>query len=117
MDSIYDLVKQNHNKFAMMKLSIIHLHSGTIKDFIAKLKRNAELFFKFNQKRRYKYQTPKSTLTLSLLIMVTFIKPFYDALKGYSKIKDKAWFLHPFFCFIIPLMYGLIFIKWRLKNV
>ena len=115
MDSMYDLVKQNYNKFAMMKLSIIHLHSGTIKDFILKLKRNAELFFKHQQERRYKYQTPKLTLILSLILMITFIKPFYDALRGYLKIKDKAWFLHPYLSFIIPLMYALIFIKWKLK--
>ncbi|MBU2633717.1 MAG: glycosyltransferase [Nanoarchaeota archaeon] len=117
MDSIYDLVKQKHNKFAMMKLSITHLHSGTVKDFIKKLKRNAELFFKYNQKRRYKYKTHKLNLIVSLILMITFIKPFYDALRGYLKIKDKAWFLHPFFCFIIPIMYALIFIKWKLKNV
>lgn len=116
IDSIYDLVKQNYNKFAMMKLSIIHLHSGTVKDFILKLKRNAELFFKYSKKRRFKYQTPKLTLILSLLLMITFIKPFYDAIKGFLKINDKAWFLHPFFCFIIPIMYTMIFIKWKLRG-
>ena len=115
MDSIYDLVKQGQNKFAMMKLSIIHLHSGSVKDFIKKLKRNAELFYKYNKERRYKYQTSKVTLILALLTMTTFIKPFYDAIRGYLKIRDKAWFLHPLFCFIIPIMYGLIAIKWKLR--
>jgi len=48
--------------------------------------------------------------------MVTFIKPTFDALKGYVRIRDRAWFLHPLFCFIVPSMYAGMFIKHRLKS-
>ena len=42
---------------------------------------------------------------------LTFIKPTWDAIKGYRQIPDVAWFLNPFICFATTIIYGYMVIK------
>ena len=42
---------------------------------------------------------------------LTFVKPTVDAVIGYSKIHDPAWFLNPFICFATTIIYGYMVIK------
>ncbi|OGD52700.1 hypothetical protein A3K80_04365 [Candidatus Bathyarchaeota archaeon RBG_13_38_9] len=114
MDSNMDLVKMSHNIYAMMKLEIIHLHSDTISHFLRKLKRNFGLFLAQRHIRRYKYQTDAIRLFLITLSMVTLVRPLFDSLKGFSRKRDIAWFLHPIFCFVVPIMYMLMTVRWKL---
>jgi len=116
LDCISDLVMQNHNKFAMVKLDIIHLHSRTIKEFFGKLRRNMQIFLRDYNVRRYKWESTKSELFFAVLVMLTFVVPFYHSIKGYKKIKDSAWFLHPYICFRLVIMYSIMMLKWRIKN-
>ena len=116
LDCMIDLINHGKNKFAMVKLSIIHLHSATIKDFLYKLNRNMDIFLKDREKRRYTWMTSKLRLTLATLEMFTFLVPFYHSLKGFIKIKDVAWFLHPYICFRVAWMYSFKIIKYNLKH-
>jgi len=114
LDCMQDLIKQGYDKFAMVKLDIIHLHSPTIKSFLDKLKRNLRIFLRDQKKRRYKWETSKLRLFYAIFAMSTFIIPFYHSLKGFFEIRDYAWFLHPYLCFRIVFMYSLIMVRWKL---
>jgi len=114
LDCMQDLIAQGDNKFAMVKLDIIHLHSSSFRDFLKKLKRNFNIFIRDFEKRRYKWEAPLKEKIIAALVMGTFIIPFYHSLRGYLKIHDIAWFAHPFICFIVIIMYLKIFILWKL---
>lgn len=116
LDCMQDLLKYGKNKFAMVKTEIIHLHSATFKDFLGKLKRNFNIFIRDFDKRRYKWEAPLLKKIYATTVMLTFIVPFYHSVRGYLKIKDLAWFIHPFVCFIVMLNYIKIFMSWKLKN-
>lgn len=117
MDSNYELVGRGHNKYAMVKEEIEHFHTDSIKTFIKKCKRNIDLFLLHEERRKYRWQTPFPKLILTVFLMVTLIKPTYDALRGFFKIPDIAWFLHPLFSFLIPIIYAAAVIKWRMKKI
>ena len=75
-----------------------------------------DIFLKDREKRRYTWMTSKLRLTLATLEMFTFLVPFYHSLKGFIKIKDVAWFLHPYICFRVAWMYSFKIIKYNLKH-
>jgi glycosyltransferase involved in cell wall biosynthesis len=112
IDSNVELIKSGHNKFVMMKLSVIHEHSSTLKHFIGKLHRNMSLFLQQSKLRRYNWTGNRGALVLAVLSMATVIRPLYDSIRGYLKKPDPAWFLHPLLCLVITFLYGFTVIKW-----
>lgn len=117
LDCMQDLLKQRHNKFAMVKLDIIHLHSSSFRDFLGKLKRNLNIFIRDFGKRRYKWEAPLSKKILAAIAMATFLIPLYHSIKGFVKIRDFAWFLHPFVCFAVISTYVFTFLKWKVSGL
>lgn len=117
LDCMQDLVRQGHNKFALVKLDVIHLHSRSFKDFLDKLKRNFNIFIRDFDKRRYKWDAPLGKKIYAVLAMTTFLIPFYHGIRGYAKIKDSAWLAHPFICFVVIMSYLKIFLFWKLNAV
>lgn len=111
MDTTMELVMQGYDTFIMLKRSVIHDHSKTVKHFVSKLKRNIRLFYSENQYRKYKYDMNKLTMIKLGLILGTFIIPLKDSIVGFCKLPDAAWFLHPMISFRIAIIYSLTTIK------
>ncbi|OGK40313.1 hypothetical protein A2954_02835 [Candidatus Roizmanbacteria bacterium RIFCSPLOWO2_01_FULL_37_12] len=114
IDINVDLVKKGFVKYAFVKTTIIHLTDSTILDF---LKRRIlfinQYYFKNLRLRRYSVYNSSDNLKLLLFILysITFIKPILDSLRGWLKIKDIAWFIHPVMCFAVLNIYGFTFCK------
>jgi len=117
LDCLQDLIKLGFNRFAIVKQDVIHLHSASYSDFIGKLKRNFNIFMRDYNKRRYKWEAPLGKKIYAVLVMATFIVPFYHAIRGYFKIHDAAWFAHPFICFSVITKYIKILLFWKLKLI
>lgn len=117
MDSCYELIQKGYNKFALVKISIIHLHSNSILSFLKKLRQRSErALLKYKSKRRYKWVTDPIKFMATIITMFTVIKPTYDSVKGYRKIRDIAWFLNPILCFLVVLLYGTTLIKAYIRT-
>jgi glycosyltransferase involved in cell wall biosynthesis len=109
IDVMVDTIISGHDVFAFTKNSIIH-ETGS-RGIYSFLKRRLifmrQYHFEDNSKRRFsvymKGDLPK--LLLFILYAVTIIKPTYDAARGYMRIRDTAWFLHPIMCFGIAGIY------------
>ena len=116
MDANRELIEKGFNKYILMKIGIIHMHCDSSFVFLKKLRRNIGLYLIQSPLRNYDWTTDKIKLAYAALLMITFIKPFYDSMVGYSKLRDKAWFLHPFFCFSVVLMYGIVFADFKIRK-
>lgn len=115
-----DLIKKGYNKYAFIKDDIIHLTGS--RGFLDFLKRRKK-FMEVNMLGRLKvkrYSVVQShnivDLLKYILYTVTFIKPFYDSLRGYMKIRDRAWFLHPVLCYLLLIIYGYTLIRFFIKK-
>ncbi len=51
-----------------------------------------------------------------VIYSLTFVKPMYDSVRGYLKVRDVAWFLHPFICLSFLIVYGLAVINKNLHR-
>lgn len=120
MDVNVDLIKKGYNTYAFVKDSILHLTGyGSIWYF---LKRRLLFVSQYHMgeksaalksARRYKVFEKKDIWRLIwfIIISLTIVVPLYDSFRGWRKIRDKAWFLHPFMCFSFVVMYSFVVIK------
>jgi len=108
LDMVYQMVENGHRKFAKVKLSIIHLFADKIGIFAKKQKRRIMdyLFYKKNNLRFYPWQKiNRKGLVKFVLYSFLVIPLLMETLKGYSKVRDKAWFFHPLACWITLYIY------------
>lgn len=120
-DVVYDMVAAGFGSYAFIKDSIIHLTNNKVIPFLQRRKHFIEQYqFANKDIRRYEIYDPALDtwkLLYFIFISLTLMVPFIDALKGYRKVRDVAWFLHPVFSFVYTCMYGWAVIERRLKRV
>jgi len=116
MDAVLELVKKNYNLFAFPKLTIKHQYVDSFRDYYKKIDKYVTNFLRFRKIRTYTYQTSNSCRLWALFLMMTGVEPLLQSLKGFAKIKDPAWFLHPLFCFTVPLISAWVFLKWKIRG-
>lgn len=123
-DINYDLIQQGFNIYAFVKEDIVHLKRTKISYFIKFLLRRKHImetqYFDRINKRRYAVFVPETDtihLIKYVIYSLTFVKPTYDAVRGYIKVRDYAWFLHPLVCFAFLLVYSLAVVAWAFKKM
>lgn len=112
-DINYDLIQQGFNLYAFVKDDIIHLKRTKVSYFIKFLLRRKYImetqYFERIKKRRHAVfvaETDTLNLIKYIIYSLTFIKPIFDAIRGYLKVKDVAWFLHPIICLCFLIIYS-----------
>jgi len=115
IDVNVDLIERGLDCYGIVKNSISHITSDTFFNSIKKRIQYMKIHScKLEANRRYKVFDVKNKTDVFNLMRFMFctiflIHPFYESLRGYVKIKDKAWFLHPLFCLGILFGYGYTF--------
>lgn len=119
MDTSLDLLKMGYNKIAFVKNSIWHKTGEELFNFLKKRKRYATRLYLNKQKvRRYHlvdFKKDQFKLIFFVLLSLTIVEPLYRSIKGYIKIHDPAWFLHPVLCFLITIVYIDTWLSFKLK--
>lgn len=123
IDINYDLIKKGYNKYAFVKDDIIHYKKTKIVWFIKFMARRRKImeiqYFESLKRRRYAVfvsSTDRIGIIKFVIYSATFIKPLIDSLRGYLKVRDLAWFLHPFVCFSFLLVYGTAVVNKSLNR-
>lgn len=110
IDVCQDLFNLGYRRYALVNTSIWHRTGGNIFKFFLKRFQYAD---KFSEGRRWHMVEKKDLPRLCWFIIstLTLIYPFYLSVKGYKKVKDIAWFLHPLICLITIGVYGIWIIQ------
>lgn len=117
IDVNYDLVHQGHNKYVVVKNDILHASGEDFWDYFRRRKKYMEnLYLKDLSRRRYhiynKARDRKKIIAFSFWAL-TLVGPTTESLRGFRKIRDPAWFLHPIVCFLIFWVYFLSVLNWQ----
>lgn len=123
MDVNVDLIKKGFNTYAFVNDSILHLTGyGSVWYYF----RRRMLFMmqyhvggkseSRNEKRRYEIFSKKELWRLGFAIFycVTLIIPLIESARGYIKIRDKAWFLHPLMGVGFVFIYSWVIIRHQI---
>ena len=121
IDVNLDLVNQGFNKYVVVKNDVWHSAGENVCHFLKKrLKYMETLYIRDFSKRRYfiySHKDKKANIRIIAfsLYAVTLILPTLTAIRGFLRVPDIAWFLHPIICFSIFWIYAWTVIKWRIK--
>lgn len=115
MDDYYHIDNANElgcEVHAQSSALIWHRTGGNIfKFFIKRYKYGLQ--HAFNKNRRWHlidFNEPTDIWRLLCFIFftVTLIEPLILSVRGYLKIRDKAWFMHPLVCYLTVFTYGCL---------
>ncbi|PIS22924.1 hypothetical protein COT49_02845 [candidate division WWE3 bacterium CG08_land_8_20_14_0_20_40_13] len=115
IDVMVDVIKNGHNQFGFVKNSLIHLTN--LNGFWIYIKRRlmfAESYhFEHHAHRRYSVvmKGDEWAVIKYVFFSLTLVKPTLDAIRGYAKIHDVAWFVNPFMCIATTFIYSFMTIK------
>lgn len=119
IDVNFDLVKQGFNQYAVVKNDIVHASGESFGKFFQKRWRYMfELYLEdFSQRRYFLFNPQKDKLKILSysFYSLTILGPLMDALRGFLRIPDPAWFLHPLVCFLMFWLYFFSVLKNRLS--
>ncbi len=124
IDVNVDLIKQGFDTYAFVKDSVLHLTGyGNVWNFLKRRMLFMEQYHLSSSGlirqsvRRYSIfeQRDLAKLIWFVLISLTVFIPLYDSFRGFRKIRDLAWFLHPLLCFSLVFLYGWVIIKHQTK--
>lgn len=117
IDVNWDLVNQGYNKYVVVKNDIVHASGERFWHFFKKRKRYMEdLYLKDLGRRRYfvyRKECDRKKIVNYSLYATTFVLPIIETIRGFLKIPDPAWFLHPLVCFGIFWIYFTSVINWQ----
>lgn len=116
VDSNLELVEAGHSLYAFLRRDVTHDYVRSISHLCCKLARNATLFYAQQGQRKHVWTVSRPALIRDLLIMMTLAVPLRDAWRGYRRLRDPAWFLHPLLCVYVPLMYVFLLARWRWQS-
>lgn len=121
IDIHVDITKKGDCTYAFVKDTIIHHTGNSFFPFLRRRRYFIEKYhFEDNSKRRYSiYDSKKDKWALLLFVIysATIIMPLMDSIRGFMKYPDPAWFIHPFMCLGILIVYGITSIKQGVKHV
>jgi glycosyltransferase involved in cell wall biosynthesis len=100
--------------FAMTLDSVEHDHCTSLRQFVKKCRRNGKIYLSDGNTRSYSYGLTLSKQMKLAVIALTLVIPIKDSFRGYRKVKDIAWFLHPLFTVWVFCVYSKMYLCNRL---
>ncbi|MGN0366687.1 MAG: glycosyltransferase [Suilimivivens sp.] len=117
MDVCAELVERGRDDFIFMKDYYGHDCVTSKKQLLGKLKRNVDRFQVDGESRKMNYEMDAKKMLMLGLTLGTFVIPLKDAIVGFCKIRDWAWFIHPVLCFQVAWIYTWSTVRAKLvKN-
>jgi glycosyltransferase involved in cell wall biosynthesis len=110
IDILHQALTQGPLHVAKVKTGIVHLYCARLSDFARKQQRRIRdfLFFAQEKQRTYPWDKQKKTGILKFILATTLIIPLLvQALIGFVRKPDVAWFYHLPVCWITLWVYGV----------
>lgn len=121
-DAFAKLLKKGFNTFAVVKNSVIHVQNSKLFDLIKRRVEVKRMFYDGLRGRRnylvmnWDSKEDKKNLAKYVFFSITIVIPLLESIRGYLKIREKAWFLHPILCFLMVIGYGWSEAQWIMKK-
>ncbi len=115
IDILYDrILKEGSVCVAKVKTGIVHLYCARLGDFVRKQKRRIRDFLYFSQEKEriYPWDAQRKTgIILFCLATATILPLAWQAVKGFVRRRDAAWFYHIPVCWTTLVVYsaGVLF--------
>jgi glycosyltransferase involved in cell wall biosynthesis len=96
---------------------IVHDHAKSLRIFVDKCKRNGKIYLLDKSQdvvvRKFDYNLSPLKYCLLILKIFTLVVPLTEAVLGFARFRDWAWFLHP----IMSIWVFLIYANLKVRHV
>ncbi|HLD25135.1 MAG TPA: glycosyltransferase family 2 protein [Patescibacteria group bacterium] len=120
MDINIDLIRHGYDTFAFVPDGIVHKTGyGSIWYYFTRRILFMSQYHVGKQGNRRFHMVSKVNLwrlVLSVVFCITLVVPFLEALRGWMKIRDRAWFLHPVMGLGFVSIYTWVIMRHSLTN-
>lgn len=108
IDVVQALVDAGHDTFASVPIGVVHLFCPDLRTYARKQRRRIRdyLYYKAQGRRTFRHDTNRVGYLLFVLATVTVLPVAAQAVAGYARKPDRAWFLHPILCWITLVVYA-----------
>ena len=122
VDAFAQLLDEGYNTYGIVKNSITHVSRPNILD---QVRRRVAVKRHFTDGKRgtrkysvmdWQSRQDRWNLFKYVVFSLTFIEPFWVSIRGYAKIREPAWFLHPAMCLLMVVAYGWSEVVFQLKS-
>jgi glycosyltransferase involved in cell wall biosynthesis len=109
IDAGGDLARAGHATVARVDAAIGHRFVVGYGDFVRKTRRRARdyLYYSHLGSRTYPWGRYRRGIALFVFSTVLTVPLFVQAFRGYSRVRDRAWWFHPVACWTTLVVYGL----------
>lgn len=121
LDLFAELMDLGYNTFGAVDIGIGHITGSNILKMVKRRLSYRKTFFeKRKDKRKYLVYNPHSlkdklNLLKFVLFSVTIVEPVIQSVRGFIKVRDTAWLLHPVMCFLFCLGYIKYEVERRMR--
>ncbi len=122
-DAFRELMDLGYNTFGVVMNSIIHVQNPDIINLVKRRVQVKESFYDLYRGRRkylvFDRNSYKDQINLIkyILLSITIVVPVLESIRGYIRIRDMAWFLHPIMCILLIYGYSMSEIKWYFRKI
>lgn len=122
LDAFMELLEMGYDTYGIVKNGIVHVSRSNIFD---QVRRRVAVKRAFTDEKRGKriyhvmdWSSPRDRWNLFkyVIFSLTLIQPLWVSIRGYLKIREPAWFLHPIMCFLMVIAYGWSEGVWQVKR-
>ncbi|MBM4402097.1 MAG: glycosyltransferase family 2 protein [Candidatus Cloacimonetes bacterium] len=117
IDVNYDLVSQGFDKYVVVKNDVVHASGENFWQYFRRRKKYLEnLYLRDLNRRRYhvyKKTRDRGKIVAYSFWALSFIGPTIESVRGFRRLRDPAWFLHPMVCFLIFWVYFVSVLNWH----
>lgn len=122
LDTFTRMFDLGYDTCGVVKTSIVHAITSDIKRFVVRRIQLKERFFDDRRNTRrflifdIKSKKDRINLIKYIIFSATILPTLFQSVRGYLRIRDSAWFLHPIICFLMLVVYSFSEIKWILRK-
>jgi len=117
VDMVYQLVMADWNKYAKVKMAIVHIFAESLATYMKKTRRRIVdyLYYEELQARKYPWRSVNKLGILKFILYTLILAPTVrSSLRGYRKLPDRAWLFHPVSCWLTLFTYAINFMACAL---
>ncbi|QQG40391.1 MAG: glycosyltransferase family 2 protein [Candidatus Levyibacteriota bacterium] len=122
-DAFAKLLDLGYDTFGVVKNGIIHIANPNILGMVKGKLWLKKVYYDHQRYKRiyyvFSWRSKKDIFNVMKFIFfsITIIIPIFEAVRGFIKIRDLAWFLHPVICLAMLFGYGWSEILWIKKRL
>ncbi len=117
IDVNMDLVEMGYHRYIVVKNDIIHSSGERFWPFFIRRKKYMEnLYLRDLNNRRYllyRKDRDRKRIIMYSLYALTLVGPTITSIRGFMRLPDIAWFLHPIVCFLMFWIYFISVVNWQ----